>query len=537
LSDLTFAQHEPVQKVRTRHSTQPDSKKTRRNVVEDKDVTGDAESLLRYVSKASSKRQPLKRNTLGSSSSEDEGTVNSIWPRRTKATVPTKKRDLKSFKVIKAIEELKEAHETISPMTQPYLISPTIANNIFARQALISSQRVPTPLKASHNLTQLRETQEKYTPQAPVHTDEDSNSVTAVYRRREANTASSTAQSPISSAKPVEPDTDDEAVIRFTRRLSSAALALANKSFKSPDSGNDSGGSEQTQKSDLEEIPSRADAQTKVQADIMATLMGMMKKQQEVSDLHVLCLKIDSQRIATQWSTQPPPAMSAAELYNFTMQVLQYGAEHAIKAMQASVVHRNQLAAAGLCQNTTDPSSQPMVDFRGRPIQIQEWVHGDCKDFFSATSVYGRPEFVISKTQRPYTISLTREDMYHFLKADEVRYRSEWRNSSLLTLYFNPHGERQRNSSRFPLHDREIRERAETARLQDQQQQRSTPPQIVYYKAGTANVPGFGQPIFNIDLPDRQRLASWQMDVEQTQHEAPRHAKSSSVKSVLLIRM
>jgi hypothetical protein len=96
--------------------------------------------------------------------------------------------------------------------------------------------------------------------------------------------------------------------------------------------------------------------------------------------------------------------------------------------------------------------------------------------------VYKRPASVFPKTQRPCTISMTREDMYHFLKADEVRYRSEWKNPPLLMLYFNPHGERRRNSSKYPLHDKEAREHAETARLLKQQQEQSAPPQTVYYK-------------------------------------------------------
>jgi hypothetical protein len=429
---------------------------------------------------------------------------------------------VKSLKLNKAIEELKEAQAAVSPMTVPYLISPTIANNIFARQASTSSQGILTTLKAPRNPRPPRGTRENSLSLASVYTDKESDGLPVGFRRERASSTSSTTQSSISSPRPVKPDADDDAVFRFTRRLSSAALALANKGFKMPDSGNDSCGSEQTQESDLDEIPSRAKSQTELYADIMAILMWMKEKQQKDLDRHDLRLEIESQRIATRWATQPPPAMSAAELYDFTQNVLQYGAEHAFKVMQASMASRNCLDAAGLSQDTTPSNSQPLVDFCGQPIRIEEAIHGNCKEFYSATSVYKRPASVFPKTQRPCTISMTREDMYHFLKADEVRYRSEWKNPPLLMLYFNPHGERRRNSSKYPLHDKEAREHAETARLLKQQQEQSAPPQTVYYKASAANVSGFRQPMFDMDPPGRQRLASYQMDVELTQQDAPR---------------
>lgn len=198
-------------------------------------------------------------------------------------------------------------------------------------------------------------------------------------------------------------------------------------------------------------MSSRVEAQSQVTADLLVAMMGIVQKQQEVSDVQEVRLKLESERIATDWATKPPPVTSAAELYNFTRSVLQYGAEHAIQVMQASAAHRDLLAATAEHHNPYHPNGRPLLDYYGRQINVETFVHGRCKGFCSFTSLSGRPPSIFSMTNRPYTVPMTVENMYHCLKVDEMRYKSEYMSCCALVLYSNGSGERQQNHSKYPL--------------------------------------------------------------------------------------
>lgn len=96
-------------------------------------------------------------------------------------------------------------------------------------------------------------------------------------------------------------DTNDEAsLLAFTRRLPVSARKLAKGNYKTPESGNTSLSEESLTSDELNNVTTSAGATAQQAQVLLHTLTGMVKRQQEITEVTEQRLMIDSQRIATQ---------------------------------------------------------------------------------------------------------------------------------------------------------------------------------------------------------------------------------------------
>jgi hypothetical protein len=243
---------------------------------------------------------------------------------------------------------------------------------------------------------------------------------------------------------------------------------------------------------ELNNITTTAGATAQQAQVLLQTLTGMVKRQQEITEVTEQRLMIDSQRIATQWATQPPAAMTPAELYKFAQTALEQGADHAIRVLQS--VNDNH-----------DPNNQPLL-FNNKPIE------------------YNRRRISPFDGPRPQSlIPMSLEDMYYRLKADEQRYRSAFMTCRYLWRYFGGPAHRSENPvSRYPLYDVAQKEKMEAAKRLEEQETLSRPPTTRYGIFNASTTAGFESSRLLPNTLEDVRRPSWEMEIDTRTRSEPK---------------
>jgi hypothetical protein len=305
-----------------------------------------------------------------------------------------------------------------------------------------------------------------------------------------------------------EDDQDDGPLMDFTRRLSSAALVLANKGFPTPE-GHDSSGAEEIPRPKPEAITTAAAAES----ELVSTLMDMMQRMTrdhkattEKTERLLVANKIECQRLATLIATQPPSAPSApppnshaekAAMLEMAQELSAFGASDAFLMFKRYFHGDNPLIS-----QLQKPSIAMRVPITSVRLEEPWTVEQERPDIFCSTK-----SLMQDRMRRTGGIPMTMEEMFYCLKADEARYVRAYQTSPLQIAL--PLGllERQSLKSQYPL-----RNYLETQLESRLQQQRAQPePQTVFLKATIANRGVLGH--LNIVAPEaRDRQVSWQMD-------------------------
>jgi hypothetical protein len=302
-----------------------------------------------------------------------------------------------------------------------------------------------------------------------------------------------------------EDDQDDAPLIDFTRRLSSAALVLANKGFTTPE-GHDSSGAEAIPRPKPEAITTAAAAESELVSTFMDMIQRMTRDHEattEKTEKLLVANKIECQRLATLIATQPPSAPSAPPPDSHAEKAAMLEMAQALSAFGASdaflMFKRHFHGDNPLSSELQKPSIAMRVPITSVKLEEPWTVEQERPDLFCSTK-----SLMQDRLRRTVGIPMTMEEMFYCLKADEARYVRAYQTSPLQIAL--PMGllERQNLKSQYPL--RNYLEMRLELRLQ---QQRAQPePQTIFLKATIAN-----GGVFNIVAPEaRDRQASWQMD-------------------------
>ncbi|KAH5294726.1 hypothetical protein HBI12_220970 [Parastagonospora nodorum] len=344
----------------------------------------DHKQLLRHASNVSIKRKFLKASLIGSSSGDEELLIQRKKPRLGESSHVSKKKTLEPLNLHKALKELRAAEAALTLATPQFLLSPTLENNIFARQTSMSQLPATTP-NSPHNIGKPFANHKQATVE-----DESVKHVNAK--------ASFNSPSPVSKNTYIN---DDASFLAFMRRLSASARKLAKENHRTPGSEDTSLSDESLGSGELNNITTAAGATAQQAQVLLQTLTGT--------------------RIATQRATQPPAAMTPAELYKFAQTALEQGAGNAIRGLQSANGYH-------------DPNKQPLL-FNNKPIE------------------YNRRRTSLFAGSQPQSFTpMSAEDMYYCLKVDEQRYRSAFMTCPYLWQYFGGPADRSENPvSKYPL--------------------------------------------------------------------------------------
>jgi hypothetical protein len=396
-----------------------------------------------------------------SSSSENDSPCRSSRTRR-----PANREKIMENLIKKAKQEYKEAAAAYSPMEQSQFPS-TMQDNIFVRQ-LSFSQAQPPPLtsKTRSNRRYPLSTSIESEPESPV---------VVVHVPRKISTA---------SREPHAKALDDvDPIADFARRLSDVAQTLANRSYESPDSLDDSGTIKEILRSDLGRVASTATVD-QFMASNFAEMMQQISQNQviEITRVAKEHISIESQRLATLLKTQPPSAPPPAQLWQDLKFLYRVAEEAALYGAQIDILDYQKHFCDGRVP-IIEQDRQLLQENAGHVINPRRsWLvmePGNDPRFFCSTTSRCPPNW-----RRTLRVPMNENEMYACLTTDAARYRFEFMTSAVQML-FGGNVERQ-NQSRYPLVEMG---RERQAGLQKQEGYHQ--PQLVYVKdAG----PGLNQP-------------------------------------------
>lgn len=385
--------------------------------------------------------------------------------------------------VNRALEDLRAAESELSPYTRRHSISPTVENNIFARQASLSSL---SPTKFANH-------------RSPTDT---------YFNSRHNWDKSSSVNEHVNSKG---------SLAHFTRRLSAHAQALREKNYDTPESDES--------EPRLDSPPKVGDISTPsaVQANISAMLEemigGIAQKHRDRDAANNRTekpswddedrIRNEVQRLATLMATQPPTASAPAQpgreledLYKTAEMLVLYGMQQAEQKYQ-NLFRGGQLP-------TQEELTKLVVDGAGNLVAPKDkWLiiqPQERPDLFFSTRSWADKYWRRDPTKR-----LKETEMFHVLMADEIRYRQAYKSCFFHKRFgvWDPRMDRYRRpeQSSYPYYNMRQREHA------IQQQQASTVPSVMYLKAHVANQSGGVHPIV-IEQGGRPGQHSWNMDVD-----------------------
>jgi hypothetical protein len=476
----------------------------------------EAKQLLRKAS-CTSEDHALAAQLTGSSSSEDDLPVRSTRNRRKKAPglYTTRRNIIKARSVKDALREYNDAAAVSSPRFQLSIASPSMQDNIFSRQ-LSLSQSETSPLLSPYNLRPRSANRITLPPLASIDSYSNSKICATTDSRNDTKSSPRKLSTPLVS--PYARILDDEnPLIEFTRRLSNAAKALADRGYKTPDSGDDSGTTEDIHRSDIGPVATAAAAKS-IMALKLQEMMEQIWKQQEdtitkVTKEHVT---LQAQRLATLISTQPPsipaPAQSQQDmnfLYRLAEEAAMYGAE------KASLLYQKYFCDKRL--PTVEQAKQLMYDNVGNIIDpMHSWLilePGNDPRYFCSTMSRCPTNWHCT-----LAIPMNTDEMHGRLVADAARYRSAFLTSSL-QYSLGGNIERQ-GASRYPLVDMNRETLARQQQLEELEQRANNHRQPIFERPQVAVWSVSGQPP-TLEQWSRGRQPSWMMDLDEEIQEPP----------------
>jgi hypothetical protein len=413
------------------------------------------------------------------------------------AAEPTRDRILSEPNIAKASKEYEAAQTVIAEERRLSIALPSPKTNMFARR-----------------LSKIGEEDEEQAETSKAATvEESSDSEDAYAEFAEKYTGASTPDYyRLGSLVPYTRDDEEQdraPLTSFTRRLSSATLALANSEFDGP--GSDYSGT-------TEEIPRNpvALADNGAQSEFASSLLQMMQRMVQdheetrwTTEELLLANKLEAQRLATLIATQPPSApppvdsRQEVETWNrIAYENQKYGALQAFATYSKLLCGDNTTAFKQIMQPLVHAPEGDLLKLLADNQAIQPQERPD--RFFSTRSLMS------DKLRRTPGVMMTMDGMYHILKGNEMKYQAAFQ-SCRLGRELGGTKSREDNPSQYPLLNRLLRER------EQQQQQQQQPAQTVFL-----NTPNFGQQIV-IQQDFAERKASWaMMDVSDLEYDSAR---------------
>lgn len=373
---------------------------------------------------------------------------------------------------------MRAAEAQLSPYSRRHSISPTVKNNIFARQASLSNlsptSSIPTP--------------------SPGKSTKFANNWTA--------------SSPIDEY--VNPK---GSLAHFIRRLSAHAQALRLKNYDTPDSDDSDAKLESPAK--VGDMSTLSAVQANITSMLEEMIAGIAQKHRDKDAAYDRTqkpswddedrIRNNYQRLATLIATQPPTAPTSPQagrelkdFYRTAEALILHGARGAEQTYLNLFRGGRLPTQEELTKLVTDSAGNPVAPrVRWLIIQHQE-VPGK---FFSTVS------WADEHWHRDPTKHLNESEMMHVLRADEFRYRQAYKSCIMFrSLPQGPLKPRSEQSS-YPYYNMRQREHA------IQEQQALTAANVIYLKAHVANQSGGVQPVV-IEQEGRSRHPSWRMDVD-----------------------
>jgi hypothetical protein len=376
-------------------------------------------------------------------------------------------------------------------------------DNIVARQ-LSWSQGEMSPIPSTYNSKSHPAKRKQISPPGSIEDTLDSN-VSGPKKTQNDTRTSPKISGSFSSFPPHNEILDDNAPLTdFTRRLSNVAQTLADRSYKTPDSSDDSGITEEIYRSDFEQVATAAAAELTKAMTSQEMMKQILQNQQDI------ITKVTKEHITIE--AQPPvqPRQDTNFLYHVAEEATMYGAEIASLAYQKHFCD-GRLPAVGQARQLIRDNTGNIVDPRYSWLTLEP---GNDPQYFYSTMSRCPPGWRCT-----LSVQMTTEEMYSCLRADAVRYCSAFMTSPL-QMQFGGNIERQ-DKSQYPLIN------MEWERLRSLQQQHQEQPQIPdqtqtrYIKAQIPIERGFNQPS-PLEQWRHGRQPSWLMDVDEKTEESPR---------------
>ena len=315
-------------------------------------------------------------------------------------------------------------------------------------------------------------------------------------------------------------DEYDAPLADFTRRISSAAMVLANRGKYEPDS-DDSGSTEEIPRNEVAPATAAAAAQTEVASNILEMMQRMVQDHEETkkaTEELLLANKLEAQRLATLIATQPPSApppvdsRREVEIWNrIAYENQKYGALQAFSTYTQLLCGNNTEAAARIMQPLVNAPQGDILQLMAEKQAIQPQDRPD--RFFSTRSL------MADKLRSVPGVFMSMDDMYDILKGHDAKCRRAFKLSRIANA-LGATKAREAAPSQYPLLNR-IR-----AEQQEREQRKQPPTQTVFLKALVANTPNSGQQII-IQQDYCDRKASWaMMDADDMEYDKARKASS-----------
>jgi hypothetical protein len=276
---------------------------------------------------------------------------------------------------------------------------------------------------------------------------------------------------------------DDSPLVEFTRRLSNAAQALADRGYKTPDSGDDSGTTEEMPRSDIGQVETAVGAQFIIASKLKEMIEQVLQKQEEtfakVAKEHVT---IEAQRLATLITTQlpsaPPPVQPQQDmkfLYHLAEAAAMHGAE------KANLLYQKHFCEGRL--PTLEQARQLICDNVGKIVDhMHSWLILEPKNdprYFCSTISRRPPDW-----NRNRKVVMTIDERHSCLVADETRYRSAFLTSELQANWGGLI--EGRGTSRYPSFNAQREKFAMQQQLKELQQRVGNHRQPVYERPAVA---------------------------------------------------
>ncbi|KAF2825404.1 hypothetical protein CC86DRAFT_419424 [Ophiobolus disseminans] len=299
-----------------------------------------------------------------------------------------------------------------------------------------------------------------------------------------------------------EDEDGDAPLANFTKRLSSAALVLANNANQTPVS-EDSDETGKIPRNEASTVSATAAAQAEVSSNIFEMMQRMVQDHEETrkaTEELLLANRLEAQRLETLIATQLPSAPPLAdsrrevEIWNhIAYESQRYGAIQAFATYSKLLCGDNLEMYNQIMQPLVDAPQADLLKLMNEIQNIQPQAHPDF--FYSA-----------------------RSRIPHKLRNRPGYYTSREEMSRRLAQELGGVKNREAKPSRYPLVEMLTREQ------QEKERQNQTHIQTVFLKATVANTPNLGQQIVFHDRADRKD--SWAMnDADDTEYDRARNCR------------